>query len=113
MLPNALHLSRAASLFSALANEGRLRALVALSRSGPLTVGELQPLCGLEQSALSHQLRILRMEHLVTGTRRGKEVVYALADAHIGGILDDGLDHAAERLTRRRRIRRRPSGSGG
>ena len=95
-LPADRVLSQAASLFSALANEGRLRALVALRRIGPLSVGELLPLCGLEQTALSHQLRILRTARLVSATRRGKRIVYSLADEHVGCILDDGLDHAVE-----------------
>ncbi len=102
-MPTALHFSQAATLFSALANEARLRALVALARGGELTVGELLPLCGLEPTALSHHLRILRHEHLVTGTRRGKEVVYSLADEHIAALLDVGLEHAAERAPRRKK----------
>ena len=101
-MPDALQLSRTASLFSAMANEGRLRALVALSRSGPLSVSELLPLCGLEQTALSHQLRILRTENLVQTTRSGKHIVYALADQHITCILDDGLEHAAESPRRKK-----------
>lgn len=84
---------RTAALFSALANEGRLRVLVALQHQGPLSVGALVPLSGLEQTALSHQLRVLRTAHLVTCERQGKQVVYALADAHVGGILDDAIAH--------------------
>ncbi|OGQ24336.1 MAG: hypothetical protein A2138_17215 [Deltaproteobacteria bacterium RBG_16_71_12] len=95
-MPTDLVLARAASLFSAFANEGRLRAVVALARNGPMSVGELLPLCGLEQTALSHQLRILRDEALVVASRRGKQVVYALADDHVACILDDGLAHAGE-----------------
>ncbi len=95
-MPPDLVLSRTASLFAALANEARLRALVALRRQGPLPVGDLVPICGLEQTALSHQLRVLRTAGLVSATRRGKQVVYALADEHVGCILDDGLEHAAE-----------------
>ena len=95
-MPDDLILSKTASLFGALANEARLRALVALRRVGPLAVGELVPLCGIEQTALSHQLRVLRTAGLVSASRRGKQVVYALADEHVGCILDDGLEHAAE-----------------
>lgn len=95
-MPADLILSKTASLFAALANEARLRALVALRRVGPLSVGELVPLCGIEQTALSHQLRVLRTAGLVSASRRGKQVVYALADEHVGCILDDGLEHAAE-----------------
>jgi ArsR family transcriptional regulator len=101
-MPSDLALSRTAQLFAAFANEGRLRALVALSRHGPLNVSALLPLCGLEQTALSHQLRILRTAQLVRATRRGKQVVYAAADDHIAGILEDGLAHAAERTGARK-----------
>jgi DNA-binding transcriptional ArsR family regulator len=101
-MPSDLVLSRTAELFSALANEARLRALVALDRMGPLAVSDLLPLCGLEQTALSHQLRILRTAGLVSAERQGKSVVYALADAHVSAILDGGLVHAGERRSDRR-----------
>ncbi len=61
-----------------------------------MAVGDLVPLCGLEQTALSHHLRILRTTGLVSASRRGKQVVYALADERVGCILDDGLEHADE-----------------
>lgn len=102
-MPSELLLSRAASLFSALANEARLRALVALSRSGRLSVGELLPVCGLEQTALSHQLRTLRTAGLVTAERVGKQVVYALADAHISQLLEVGVQHVSEQKGRGKR----------
>ncbi len=95
-MPTDLQLARAASLFAALANEVRLRALVALSRHGALSVSELQNLCGLEQSALSHQLGVLRGAALVTTERRGKHVYYALADDHVRHLIDDGIAHAVE-----------------
>lgn len=84
---------RTAALFSALANEGRLRVLVALQQQGPLSVGALVPLSGLEQTALSHQLRALRTAQLVSCERHGKQVVYALADDHVGSILSDAIAH--------------------
>lgn len=96
-MPSDLVLARAASIFAAFANEGRLRAVVALAHNGPMAVSELQEVCKLEQTALSHQLRILRDENLVVTERRGKQVVYQLADDHIACILDDGLHHAREK----------------
>jgi DNA-binding transcriptional ArsR family regulator len=101
-MPSDLVLARTASLFGVFANEGRLRAVISLARNGPLTVTELLPDCGLEQTALSHQLRILRDEALVVTERRGKHVVYSLADEHIARILDDGLAHAGEHRTKGR-----------
>jgi DNA-binding transcriptional ArsR family regulator len=95
-MPSDLALAKTAALFATFANEGRLRALVALSRHGPLSVTELMPHCGLEQSALSHQLGLLRSAGLVSTQRRGKNVIYALADDHVRSLLDDGLAHATE-----------------
>jgi DNA-binding transcriptional ArsR family regulator len=96
-MPSDSLLTRAAGLFGAFANEGRLRAVVALARNGPLSVSDLIPLCGLEQTALSHQLRSLRSAGLLVAERQGKHVVYALADDHVASILEDGLRHAGER----------------
>lgn len=101
-MPSDIILARAASLFAAFANEARLKAVVALARLGPMSVSALQEVCGLEQSALSHQLRILRDASLVVTERRGKQVVYALADDHIVSIIDDGIHHARERPGARR-----------
>ncbi len=95
-MPSDLVLARTASLFSAFANGGRLKAVVALMRHGPMSVTGLIEVCGLEQSALSHQLRVLRDGSLVVAERRGKQVVYALADDHIASILEDGIHHARE-----------------
>ncbi|HEY1097519.1 MAG TPA: metalloregulator ArsR/SmtB family transcription factor [Myxococcota bacterium] len=93
-----LVLARAADFFSALAHDARLKAVVALRRRGPLTVGALVDVCGLEQTALSHQLRVLRTAGLVRTTRRGKHIEYALVDDHVGCIVDDALAHAAHVL---------------
>lgn len=95
-MPSDLVLARTASIFSAFANETRLRAVVALARSGPMAVSEIQHVCRLEQTALSHQLRILRDQELVVTERRGKQVMYRLADQHVASILDEGLKHARE-----------------
>ena len=101
-MPSDLLLAKTASLFGAFASEGRLRAVVALARSGPMSVTELLAVCHLEQTALSHQLRILREAGLVVAERRGKQVIYALADEHVASIIDDGLRHAGEKPRRRK-----------
>jgi ArsR family transcriptional regulator, lead/cadmium/zinc/bismuth-responsive transcriptional repressor len=102
-MPSDTVLAKTASLFAAFANEGRLRALVALSAHGPLAVATLEAVCGLEQSALSHQLRILRTSSLVVTERRGKQIWYDLADDHIRTMLNDGMHHAAERSIKRKK----------
>lgn len=89
-------LSRAVALFRALAHEPRLRVLLALRQRGPLSVTELLEEVVLEQSALSHQLRILREARLVRARREGKSVVYAIGDEHVVHIVEDALGHVAE-----------------
>ena len=54
---------------------------------------ELATEVGMEQSACSHQLRLLRNLGLVTGTRSGKNIVYALYDNHVAALLDQAVYH--------------------
>ncbi len=83
-------------LLLAMAHPIRLQVLLTLHRRGPLPVGELQDHLGVEQSALSHQLRRLRDARLVTGDRDGKRVVYRLVDRHVAHILADAMAHVRE-----------------
>lgn len=76
----------------ALATPSRVRILGRL-REGPSAVGELAATIGMEQSAVSHQLRILRHLGLVIGERRGRSVVYALHDSHVADLLDQAVFH--------------------
>ena len=50
----------------------------------------------MTQSAISHQLRILKGSHLVRSRRKGKAMLYSLADAHVRTMLDQGLEHIEE-----------------
>ena len=50
----------------------------------------------MTQSAISHQLKILKQAKLVTGRREGKSVFYALADDHVRSIMDQGREHIEE-----------------
>ncbi|MEV0225497.1 metalloregulator ArsR/SmtB family transcription factor [Streptomyces sp. NPDC050704] len=81
-----------AATLQALATPSRLRILARL-REGPCAVGELAVAAGLEQSACSHQLRLLRNLGLVTGERRGRSIVYALYDHHVAELLEQALHH--------------------
>ena len=79
-----------------------LQALVAPSRllilshlrRGAATVTDLAEAVGLEQSAVSHQLRLLRMMGMVTATRAGRTARYALFDQHVAALLDEAVYHA-------------------
>ena len=101
--PTAAQRGRAISLFQALAHDGRLLVLLSLAREGAQNVGQLQDATGLEQSALSHQLKLLKQARLVTGTRQGQHIIYTLQDDHVVHLVQDALAHAAERPAPRRR----------
>ncbi|MET8786060.1 MULTISPECIES: metalloregulator ArsR/SmtB family transcription factor [unclassified Streptomyces] len=84
--------AKVATTLQALATPSRLLILARL-REGPLPATELAAEVGMEQSACSHQLRLLRHLGLVTGTRKGRSVVYALYDHHVAELLDQALHH--------------------
>lgn len=96
-LPRDEELDATVALLSASAHPTRLLVLLALIRHGELCAGDLHQLAGIEQSAMSHQLRVLRDARLVKTERRGKHVVYELHDHHISHIINDALAHAVER----------------
>jgi DNA-binding transcriptional ArsR family regulator len=64
---------------------------------GPCSVGDLVEALGMEQSAVSHQLRVLREHQLVKAERDGRRRVYAIYDEHVTALLRAGLDHVEER----------------
>lgn len=86
----------AASLFGVLAHPGRLHTLVLLAAKEPRSAGELADATGLEQTAMSHQLRQLRDARLVVSTRDGRHVLYRLADHHVARMVQDALEHVSE-----------------
>lgn len=94
--PEDLLLESTSRLFQALAHVPRLRVLRALSLHGPLCAGALLERSDLNQSALSHQLRVLRDARLVSTERKGRHVYYDLADAHVAQIIEDALSHVQE-----------------
>ncbi|MFC5753763.1 ArsR/SmtB family transcription factor [Actinomadura rugatobispora] len=89
---DAASAAKVATTLQALATPSRLLILARL-REGPLPATELAHAVGMEQSACSHQLRLLRNLGLVTGTRQGRSVVYALYDNHVAELLDHALYH--------------------
>lgn len=95
-LANASARKSACDIHGAIADPTRHLLLEALALE-PLCVCDLAELAGVSNSAVSHQLRILRDLDLVSFTRDGKRAVYRLADDHVRSLLDLGLEHAAER----------------
>jgi DNA-binding transcriptional ArsR family regulator len=88
-----------AETFKLLGDTTRVRILDALSRS-ELCVCDIAGLLGLSESAVSHQLRLLRGVRLVRPRRAGRMVFYTLDDQHIVGLFEQGLEHVEERKAR-------------
>lgn len=84
-----------ADLFKVFGDSTRIRILYALL-DGPLCVGDLANELEMNQSAVSHQLKILKQNKLVKNTRNGKAIHYELADEHVKDILQIGQDHIEE-----------------
>jgi ArsR family transcriptional regulator, nickel/cobalt-responsive transcriptional repressor len=84
--------AQVAGTMQALATPSRVRILGRLSE-GACSVNELARAVGMESSAVSHQLRLLRHLGLVVGERRGRQVVYALHDSHVADLLDQAVFH--------------------
>lgn len=81
-----------ADRMQALSSPSRLRILSRL-HAGPASVTELAEAVGMEGSAVSHQLRLLRHLGLVVGQRNGRQVVYELHDDHVGAMLEQVVSH--------------------
>lgn len=89
---DAVSASSVAETLQALATPSRLLILSELRRESR-SVTELAEAVGMEQSAVSHQLRLLRSLGLVTGNRSGRSVVYSLYDSHVAQLLDEAVYH--------------------
>lgn len=94
-LPDEEILYDLAELFKVFGDSTRIRILYALFES-EMCVCDIAQLLGMSQSAISHQLRILKGSKLVKYRREGKTVFYSLADAHVHTIINQGLEHVEE-----------------
>jgi len=94
-IPSDTLIYKATDIFSALADSTRFKILSSLA-GGELCVHELVAICDVSQSAVSHQLRLLKDRGLVKSRRDGQKVVYSFADEHIRLLIIVGLEHAAE-----------------
>lgn len=84
-----------AELFKIFGDSSRIKILFVLLRS-EMSVNDLTNAVGMSQSAVSHQLRILKANHLVKFRRDGKSMIYSLTDEHVTSILNQGLEHISE-----------------
>lgn len=85
-------LKELSTIFKALSDPTRLRIIYTLSKS-PLCVCDIASILDMSQSAISHQLKILRDLCLVKNRRKGKLIIYSLDDDHVFKIFQQGLDH--------------------
>lgn len=95
LLPGEDELYDLAELFKVFGDSTRIKILYVLFES-ELCVCDIAQLLGLTQSAVSHQLRILKNNDLVKFRREGKTVFYSLDDDHVRSILSLGLEHLNE-----------------
>ena len=84
-----------AELFKVFGDSTRIKILYALFEA-ELCVCDVSKLLGLTQSAVSHQLRVLKNSRLVKFRRDGKTVFYSLADDHVRKIIAQGMEHVNE-----------------
>ncbi len=95
LLQNEEILYDLADLFKVFADSTRIRILYTLFDTD-LCVGDIAAKLEMSQTAISHQLRTLKQNHLVKYRRDGKQMVYSLADEHVKTIINQGLEHTEE-----------------
>ncbi len=91
--PALAEIREASDLLKVVGDLTRMRILCTLLSGEELSVSELQNILGMSQSAVSHQLRVLRDANLVKFRRAGKLVYYSLADEHVHELLLGTLEH--------------------
>ena len=84
-----------AELFKVFGDSTRIRILFVLFEA-EVCVCDLAEALGMTQSAVSHQLKILKQSKLVKARREGKSIFYSLSDGHVRTIIDQGLEHVNE-----------------
>lgn len=94
-IPDDMQLCELADLFKNFGDFTRVKILYALLES-ELCVYDISKLLNMGQSAISHQLRILKQSKLVKSRREGKNMLYSLADLHVRTIIAQGMDHIQE-----------------
>jgi DNA-binding transcriptional ArsR family regulator len=95
IMPDEEMLYDLADFYKVFADSTRIKILYALLQS-ELCVCDLAEVLGASQSAVSHQLRMLKQMKLVKFRREGKAIVYSLSDDHIQNILSQGFEHITE-----------------
>lgn len=94
-MPSEEIMTEMANFYKVFGDLTRVKILCALFQAESCVCG-LAEAIGMTQSAVSHQLRVLKQMKLVKNRREGKTIYYALADAHIQSILNQGMEHITE-----------------
>lgn len=94
-MPDETELYDLSELFKVFGDSTRIRILFVLFEA-EVCVCDLAKVLNMTQSAISHQLRILKQNKLVKSRREGKSIFYSLADGHVRTIISQGLDHIEE-----------------
>lgn len=94
-MPEESELYDLADLFKVFGDSTRIKILYALYEN-EMCVYDIANILNMTQSAISHQLRILKQNRLVKYRKEGKTVLYTLADQHVFTILSQGIEHVEE-----------------
>ena len=94
-IPSETTLFSLAELYKVFGDSTRVKILFALLNN-ELPVNDIADQLNMTQSAISHQLRILKQSRLVSNRREGKSMIYYLADDHVRTIIDQGINHIEE-----------------
>ena len=94
-IPGEEELNELAELFKVFSDVTRIKILMCMN-SGEKTVSAISDEVGMSSSAVSHQLKILKVSSLVASRREGKNIYYSLADDHVKTIICVGRDHVEE-----------------
>ena len=94
-MPEETELYDLAELFKVFGDTTRIKIICALFES-EMCVCDLSVLLNISQSAISHQLRVLKQNKLVNSRREGKSIFYSLADGHVRTIIAQGREHIEE-----------------
>lgn len=96
LIPDKETMDSIAELFKGFADPTRVHILSLLMGKEELCVTQIAEEVEISQSAVSHQLRLLKQMHLIKFRRDGKNILYSLADEHVRTILRMGLEHVME-----------------
>ena len=94
-MPDSEQFRSLSSLYKMFADSTRLKIMWALSKER-MCVCDLAVLLGITKSAVSHQLKSLRLTNLVNYEREGKNIYYSLSDIHVREMLKNGFEHSEE-----------------